>query len=152
MILWRISRHANLDGFGGLVASARWHTAGRRIVYLADSPASALLETLVHLEISPDLVPADYRLLKLDAPETIGREAVSADSLGAGWEFKSQVTRGVGDEWLRRGSTALLRVPSALVPNTDNWLLNPDHADARAIAMVWERAFPFDGRLFRFAK
>jgi RES domain-containing protein len=152
MILWRISRHGFLEGRGGLIAPARWHTAGHPIVYLADSPASALLETLVHLEIGPDLIPPDYRLLKIDAPDSASRELVSRDTLPDGWEFKSQITRAIGDPWLRSGRTALLRVPSALVPETDNWLLNPGTADANRLTVVWERAFPFDGRLFRFAK
>lgn len=152
MTLWRISRHAVLDGTGGLLGSARWHTAGRRIVYLADSPASALLETLVHLELAPDLIPADYRLLKIDVPDSVSRDAVARGALGEGWEFKSIVTRALGDPWLRGGGTALLRVPSALVPETQNWLLNPEHPDARVITVIAEQPFPFDGRLFRFAK
>ncbi|HWD98922.1 MAG TPA: RES family NAD+ phosphorylase [Bryobacteraceae bacterium] len=152
MILWRISRHEALDGFGGLMASARWHTAGHRIVYLADSPASALLETLVHLELGPDLVPDGYRLLKIDAPENVSRETINVESLGPGWEFRSQVTRALGDPWLRSGTTALVGVPSALVPETGNWLLNPQNPDAQAISILWARPFPFDDRFFRFAR
>jgi RES domain-containing protein len=54
VILWRISDHATLDGGGGVSLSGRWHTAGRRIVYCAPNPATALLEVLVHTEISFD--------------------------------------------------------------------------------------------------
>ncbi len=151
MTLWRISRHAGLEGTG-LLASARWHTAGRRIVYLADSPASALVETLVHLELAPDLIPGDYRLLKIDAPDAVSREAAERDRFPTGWEFEARTTRTIGDAWLRGARTAMLKVPSALVPETENWLLNPAHADAREIRVVWEKAFPFDNRLFRFAK
>ena len=57
MFLWRISNHRTLDGRGGLETSARWHTLGRPVVYLAESVASALLEVLVHLELSPVGLP-----------------------------------------------------------------------------------------------
>jgi len=50
MRLWRISDHANLSGDGGIFFSARWHSRGKRIVYLADHPASALLEVIVHVD------------------------------------------------------------------------------------------------------
>ena len=57
MRLWRISNHASLTGEGGLYASGRWHTRGQRVVYLADHPASALLEVMVHLEIDAEDLP-----------------------------------------------------------------------------------------------
>jgi len=57
MFLWRISNHATLNGRGGLYTSARWHTAGRLVVYLAESSAGALLEALVHLELKPGRLP-----------------------------------------------------------------------------------------------
>ena len=50
MELWRISNYADLSGIGGLKAAGRWHSQGRRIVYLADHPSSALLEMLVHMD------------------------------------------------------------------------------------------------------
>ncbi|KAA1001632.1 RES family NAD+ phosphorylase [Paraburkholderia panacisoli] len=65
MVLWRISNCADLKGLGGLRAPGRWHFAGQPVVHLAEHPAGALLETLVHEEISStgDL-PDTYRLLK----------------------------------------------------------------------------------------
>ena len=57
MRLWRISNYADLAGTGGLVDNARWHSKGRRIVYLADSPASALLELLVRFDVPVDEWP-----------------------------------------------------------------------------------------------
>jgi RES domain-containing protein len=134
------------------MASARWHTVGQRIIYLADSPASALLEILVHLELAPDLIPDGYRLLKIQVPENVSRETTNIEYLAPGWEFRSQITRSVGDPWLQGGSTALLRVPSAVVPETENWLLNPQHPEAQAISILWSRPFPFDDRFFRFAR
>ncbi|HEY6852191.1 MAG TPA: RES family NAD+ phosphorylase [Terracidiphilus sp.] len=64
MILWRISNYADLLGIGAMEASARWHTAGRPLVYLAETPSSALLEILVHLEADDDDRPDSCQLLK----------------------------------------------------------------------------------------
>jgi len=83
MQLWRISNYADLTGVGGLHASGRWHSRGRRIVYLADHPASALLEMLVHLD--RDLIPNSYRLLRVMVPETIASETVAASDLAIDW-------------------------------------------------------------------
>jgi RES domain-containing protein len=69
MILWRISNYADLLGIGGIEASARWHTAGRPIVYLAENPSSALLEILVHLEADEEDRPDSYQILKVETAE-----------------------------------------------------------------------------------
>jgi RES domain-containing protein len=149
MVLWRISNHADLKGIGGLYASARWHTQGRPIVYLAESPSSALLEALVHLEIERDDLPAAYQLLKVEAEEEIHCDAVTLDSLPARWKDSEAVTRMIGDEWLRLGKTALLRVPSAVMPETWNWLLNPRHAGASRVHILTAGTYRHDSRLFR---
>src|SRR5581483_6846074 len=98
MLLWRISNHPGLDGRGGLETSARWHSQGRPIVYLAESVAAALLEMMVHLELSPFRLPRSYRLLKLEAPEAIATEEVSADDLAVNWTEEEILTRTVGDQ------------------------------------------------------
>jgi len=125
MVLWRISNHLSLAGEGGLRASGRWHTRGRRVVYCAQSAAAALLEALVHLEIEIDRLPRQYRLLKLVAPDDLRMERVSPDALPRNWVTRTDLTRPIGDDWLQRGAAPLLSVPSAIVPETFNVLLNP---------------------------
>ncbi len=71
MRFWRISNYADLSGEGGRLAAGRWNRLGRRIVYLAEHPALALLETLVHLEIDAEDMPNRFRLLSIDAPDGI---------------------------------------------------------------------------------
>src|SRR5215472_3348789 len=124
MILWRISNHATLDGRGGLYAPGRWHSEGRAIVYLAESPAGALVEAFVPLELNPTRLPKSYRLLKAEAPEGLSLRTMPATDLPRSWISDQIITRTVGDEWLASGSTVLLRVPSAVVPETFNVLLN----------------------------
>jgi RES domain-containing protein len=152
MFLWRISNHEGLDGRGGLLASARWHTQGRPIVYLAASPAGALVEVLVNLELDAARLPGSYMLLKVEAPHDISVRRIEAGSLPEGWTADLAVSRSLGDEWLRGGESALLEVPSAILPDTFNVLLNPQHPDAGRIRVVAQRAHPYDRRLFKLRK
>ncbi len=149
MVLWRISNHAALDGRGGLYASARWHSQGRPIVYLAGNPAGALIEVIVHLEIRDGVFPKSFQLLKAHAADGVSRERIESAALRADWVEDARVSRAVGDKWIEESRSALLEVPSAIVPETANWLLNPAHTDARQITIEWHKPFPVDGRLFR---
>ena len=145
MELWRISNYADLSGRGGLQAAGRWHTRGKRIVYLADHPASALLEMLVHMD--RDLIPATYRLLRVVVSETVAIDRVGTDVLESDWRTQPALTRQIGDEWLDRSSTALLQVPSVIVPLGKNFLLNPVHPDAAKVAIAEVVNAPLDPRL-----
>jgi RES domain-containing protein len=147
MLLWRISNHATLDGEGGLIASARWHTQGHPVLYLAETPAGALVEVLVHLELDPAHMPRSYKLLKAEAPDDISRQEIGKANLGQNWTQDLLATRKLGDEWLRSRVTALLRVPSAIVPETFNLLLNPHHPQASQVRIVSHRDYPWDKRL-----
>jgi len=145
VILWRISNHSSLTGEGGMRASGRWHTRGRRIVYCTQNPAAALLEILVHLEIDLRDLPTRYRLMKLHAPNHF--PVHHAAGLPSDWIERPDITRVIGDRWLRVADTAFLRVPSAVVPETFNVLLNPAHPQAKHVEVteVSEHAI-FDGR------
>jgi RES domain-containing protein len=145
--LWRISNHQSLSGEGGLRYSARWHTAGRPIVYLAASPAGAMIEILVHLELSEDELPPAYTLLKVEAPANITIEELRVGK--EDWKTNLAVSRGIGDEWLKSAKTALARVPSAILSDTYNYLLNPLHSDAKHLRIVSTVKANFEPRLLR---
>jgi RES domain-containing protein len=147
MFLWRISNHPTLDGRGGLETSARWHTQGRPIVYLAESVAGALLEVLFNLELGPVRLPKSYRLLKVEVPDDLPIEVLSASDLGETWINDETTTRTVGDQWLASKRSTLLRVPSAIAPETLNVLLNSSHKEARRLRIVSHREYPWDLRL-----
>jgi len=127
----------------------RWHSRGRHVVYFAQSPAAALLEILVHFEIDIQDLPVRYRLLKIEAPADVHVERVSVDDLPANWPQKTEVTRELGERWLVKGSAALLSVPSAIVPETFNVLLNPAHQDAKRIVVVQTGEHAIDPRLLK---
>lgn len=144
MVLWRISRHLDLRGTGGLKASGRWHYAGHPIVYLAASPASALLEVCVHT--SANDIPPEFTLLKIEGPE-LDIPSIGRDNLPTDWLTRLEVTRDLGTAWLKKSEEVLLRVPSAIVPETDNFLFNPSHVQARDFRIRDAFSYPFDLRL-----
>ena len=115
-------------------------------MYLADHPASALLEVLVHMEVDREDWPDSYRLLAIEIPGHVGFD--DAPELTAGWRIDADETQSIGDQWLDRGATALLRVPSAIVPYTWNWLLNPAHPDSAQARVAEIVRSAFDPRLF----
>jgi RES domain-containing protein len=146
MVLWRISRHLELNGRGGILFAGRWHHAGTPVVYLAESPAGALIEVCVHTSVND--IPPSYTLLKVLCPD-LPMEEIERTKLGRDWLERVEKTRDLGSAWLKRGSSALLRVPSALVPETANYLLNPLHADAKRFQIEASFRYPFDVRLKR---
>lgn len=149
MLLWRISNHSSLAGHGGLIADGRWHFQGSPVVYLAESPAGALLEILAHLELDISGLPIGYKLLKIDAPPDVLPEYLKENEIPSRWRENPSVTAELGTNWLKRGRAALLRVPSAIVPETFNVVLNPLHPDAAKLKILWHRNYPWDSRLLR---
>jgi RES domain-containing protein len=150
VIVWRISNYLDISGKGGLRAPARWHNAGVPVVYTASSPASALLEVLVHLELNdPEHLPDSYQLLRIDVPDSVSITDLAEGSLDPAWRNLLELTRAAGDNWLSVAASALLSVPSAIVPHTQNYLINPAHRDTGKIKIHSHGNFPFDFRLFQ---
>jgi RES domain-containing protein len=141
IVCWRIARavYADLSGTGALITGGRWNSPGRPVVYTAADASLAVLEVRVHLDLPPDLLPDDYVLMRIEAatPPDIERVDVSPSD-----------TRAFGDAWLASGRSAVLDVPSAIVPESRNILINPTHPDARAFAIASMRPFGFDSRLW----
>jgi RES domain-containing protein len=144
--LWRVSNHPTLNGAGGLRASGRWHTRGKPIVYSAANPATALLEVLVHAGIDLEDIPVTLRYVEIEVPDAL--EIVRIDKfLGTTWRTDTERTRQLGDEWLRAAQSALISVPSVVVPATWNVLINPMHPDSKQITITRIHEHPIDPRL-----
>lgn len=148
MIFWRISTFPDLSGRGGLLANGRWHHAGRPVVYLTDSPASAMLEVLVHQEIDADDLPDNFRLMRIETADDIPIDQIT--DLPDQWEEQVEHTRALGDAWLAACETLLMKVPSAIMPHTDNFLFNPLHPQA-AQAKLRVETLRLDRRLLKGA-
>ncbi len=107
------------------------------MVYLADHPALAQLEVIVHLGLSRDTHPRDYVLIQVSVPETVKWQEAEVGN--------EQVK---GDAFLERREAALLRVPSILTPHCYNWLLNPAHSHANQITITNVDKIDLDQRFF----
>ena len=144
MEAWRICRrsYADLSGEGARRYGGRWNRRGTPVVYLAEHPALAVLEVLVHLDIPPELLPEDYVLLRAEL--SLWPETPPFD--------QPYNPEAVGNAWLRTGETALLRVPSVLVPHSFNLLLNPAHRTAARAKIVSVEAFVFDPRFLLYPR
>ena len=149
--LWRISDFIDLSGKGGRGASGRWHTKGRPIVYLADCPAGALLERIAQMTDMVDdaFLPRYYQLLKVSVSDDLATKSLNTLA-PTDWKEHPEFTRNLGDAWLASLETPLARVPSVIAPQTWNYLLNPEHPDAKQVVVAEAIREQFDNRLFRF--
>ncbi len=149
MIVYRIvnRRFLALDGEGAAKSGGRWNSAGRRVVYAAETYAGAMLELLVHMSGGP--VPTTQMSLTIDVPARLV-EVVSAEMI-PGWDAEDRlVSRRFGDRWLDEARSAALRVPSAVLRGREfNLLLNPSHPDFPWIDVDDPEPVVWDARLFR---
>ncbi|HTW70375.1 MAG TPA: RES domain-containing protein [Acetobacteraceae bacterium] len=140
MPAWRLCRapFADLIGEGAARYGGRWNRPGRPMVYAASSAALAVLEVRVHLDLPPEQLPDDYLLLTIDLHDLPTEEVVDLPADPAAF----------GDAWLRDQRSAVLQVPSLIVPESPNLLLNPAHPDAAHASIIARRRFVFDRRLW----
>jgi RES domain-containing protein len=149
---WRIvkAKHASA-AFSGLSAKrygGRWNSPGVSVVYMAGSMALAVLEMLVHTE-SRELLRS-YVTFEVSFDDKLVR-TIEASSLPKNWR-RSPPPAGLaamGDAWLAGAPSAILRVPSVLVPRESNFLLNPAHPDFEQISIGPRQPLRIDERLVR---
>lgn len=143
MIVYRIAKAAfcDLTGQGARLYGGRWNSPGRPMVYTASAPSLALLELLVHLDLDLALLPDDYRLLSIDIPDTSAIESLPKTSPNV------LACAMAGDAFLNRRAALVLSVPSTIIPQERNLLINPAHPQAAAVRVVSNEAFPIDPRL-----
>jgi RES domain-containing protein len=139
-LAWRICRlpYADLSGEGARIYGGRWNSPGRPVVYMAEAAALAVLEVRVHLDLDASLLPADYVLMAIDI------DALDVETI----EPAPPDPRAFGDAWLASRRSPLLSVPSAIVPESRNLLLNVAHPDTGKARVASVRAFAFDERLW----
>ena len=108
-----------------------------------------MLEVLVHLKEREEGLPRIYTLLKIEAPDDLSQKQLNTIA-PTDWKERPEFTRNLGDAWLTSMETPLARVSSAIIPRTWNYLLNPEHPDAKKIEIAEVIKERFDNRLFRF--
>jgi RES domain-containing protein len=156
LTVFRLGKHVYREqlfsGQGGLYANGRWTPRGRPVVYTSASISLAVLEYTVNYR-RRGWVPATV-LGRAMIPESVRVGTAPIDRLPANWFAASPPPQlqVLGGEWLERGETAVLKVPSAIVTEEWNYLLNPLHADFRKIRITAPKPFDFDQRVTRSRK
>ena len=153
MDVWRIChrRHANgaFSGEGTRLVAGRWTPKGVRAVYTAGTLSLAALEMFVHMEVrhSHDILVA----ISAEVPEDVRVSRIDIGKLPRNWRSHPppSALAAIGRGWLTRADTAVLAVPSAIVPVEWNYLLNPAHPDFSRIRISRPFNFEFDERMWK---
>ena len=149
MRVWRICRrrYAAFDGEGARIAGGRWNRRGTAVVYASATLSLALVEILVHL---PSGVLPAFSAILVEFDDAL-TTALSAKDLPSNFQADPvpRETMAVGDAWIRSGRSAVLSVPSAIVPMERNYLFNPGHPDFPRVRIGRPQGFPLDARLSR---
>jgi len=149
MRVWRLcsSRHPVPDGKGARLHGGRWSFPGSPVVYASATLSLAVLEQLVHVDW--DLLPQDLITLSADIPDHVKIESINEARLPSNWRDypAPEALQALGTEWVNRAETAVLSVPSVVIPEERNYLLNPAHSDFRRIRWSEPRPFVWDPRL-----
>lgn len=153
MVVYRIEREkylkTTLTGTGASMSSGyRWNSMNTKLVYTAQSRALATLEVSVHLDLSEDL-PTDRFYVEIEIPDDITIQEVKPEDLPDDWYSKPPTitTQIIGDDFVFQNESAILKVPSSIVPQEFNYLINPNHPDAKRIKVVGKIPMNFDPRL-----
>lgn len=151
VLVWKIIKEKYLAtvlvGEGARMAGGRWNSPGVPLIYAASSLALAALEILA---ASSDILIEDrYAAVPFAVPEEL---IVDLPELPSGWDAwpAPESTRAIGDYWVRQRASAVLRVPSVIIPLEPNYLINPRHDDFGRIDAGSPVPFRFDERLINF--
>lgn len=145
-----VYRITTLKWANSLTASgraARWNSHRRYVIYTAASRALACLENVVHR--SGEGYDHLFRTMRIDIPDSLAIDRVTMDQLPEDWSSVAnyRLLQTLGNSWLDAGTTAVLRVPSAIIHYEFNYLLNPQHSDFSQIKLIGTEPFRFDQRL-----
>jgi RES domain-containing protein len=149
--IWRIAPagHPPLDGEGARRYGSRWTPKGLPVVYASATLSLAALERFVHTD--PDLDVPDLIAIAIDVAPRIKTERMAASALPSDWrsypapEFLARL----GEVWAANARSAILIVPSAIIPSEDNFILNPSHRDFGRLKIGPPEPFAFDPRMRR---
>ncbi|MEJ8756714.1 RES family NAD+ phosphorylase [Pontibacter sp. H259] len=151
MIVFRLSRARfakDLSGRGAELAGGRWNSKGTPMLYTSDSIALCTVEVAVHMPLG--IVPLDYHLVHIRIPDEIELKELPETILPEDWKSypHSNATQVIGDEFIVAQGALVLKVPSAAVQGTYNYLVNPRHPDFMKVQVTHIEPFEFDKRLF----
>lgn len=141
----------DLNGKGAELTGGRWNARGTPVVYAAENRALACLETVVHLAASG--LPLNRYLVEISIPDPVWAAAQreTPASLPVGWDAEpaGRASIAFGTEWLKSRRSAVLVIPSIIVPEECCVLVNPAHPDSAGISAKKSRRWLYDSRLMR---
>ncbi len=153
--VWRIATDTpdytadDSTGAGAKATGGRWNRQGTALVYCASSIALACLETLAHLGAAS--LPLNRYLVRVEIPDDIWDAGLrmTAATAPVGWDAipAGKTSLDAGEAWVASRGSAVLLVPSIVVPEEFNVLINPDHPDAAQISFAKQRRWLYDARL-----
>jgi RES domain-containing protein len=152
MRVWRLAREPHCrdrEGTGAFIAGGRWTPPGIRVLHAASSIALAGLEYLVHASTPP----SDLMLVAIDVPDDAKVDRPSMDAFPEDWAtpLPSEGCQAWGRKWCEERRALAVAVPSVIVPEERNYLINVGHAEMKGVALKSIRRFAFDLRLLRRA-
>lgn len=148
MILYRFSPEQfsrDISGEGARRFGGRWNSKGNAVVYTSLNISLSLLELLIHSTSHEEIIR--NHLTTIETPEDKITE-VSASKLKKNWISDEDLTRYLGDQFLQ-SDFLLMKVPSAIIPQEYNLLINPLHRDFKKVKIKTAERFMFDARLFK---
>lgn len=155
MLVYRIDRKKylkdTLKGIGASMSSSfRWNSEHTRMVYTSESRALALLEITAHLNGVME-IPTDRYLVEIEIPDALKIQTLSIADLPKNWNAHppSVFTQNLGDSFVQKLKVPVLKVPSSIVPQEFNLLINPYHPDAHKIEIISKERLAFDPRIVR---
>lgn len=153
MQIWRICRRRYakraFDGEGSRRAAGRWNLRGDSLIYASPTLSLAALEAFVNLNAAK--VPTDLVAIPGSIPDEVPRERWEVSSLPRNWRDRSLPLslQQLGSAWIRSRRTAVLLVPSAIIPEEFNTLLNPAHPEFHELQVGRPQRFLFDARMWK---
>jgi len=136
----------DLSGAGAKLKGGRWNSAGHAVLYTTENISLAVLEMLVRADAEE--IPLNYHLLKINIPDEHKPVIIAKNKLKQGWKDDLGLTQWLGTEFIKAGESLVLKVPSAIVDEEHNFILNPTHPEFKNVKITATKKFHFDKRLF----
>lgn len=149
MILYRLSngKYANdISGEGSRIYGGRWNPAGLATLYASEHISLCILEILVRATKTTS--PDSYTLIFIEIPNK-GILSIQHNKLKQGWYHDLEYTQGIGEDFLKENGALCLKVPSAIVTQEHNYLLNPLHSEFKKVKIISTELLGLDKRLFK---
>lgn len=136
----------DLSGTGASIYGGRWNSIGVPILYSAQHISLSLVELLVNFNNSTSPLKIKFYLLELEL-KNISPVVINESELKKNWKKDLQYTKFMGDEFISGQSHLVMQVPSSVVPEESNYLINPLHKDFKLLKVNYSKLYPFDERL-----